>query len=216
MVYTTRRPHEQAKNPPTIIVLHGFGADEYDLLPIASHLDPSLLVISIQAPIELHWGGYAWYNLEQTPEGLRGDNPTRILSEESLIESLPEIVAKESGDLQNIFILGFSQGAAMAFSLIGRHDLSELRMKIHGVIILSGYVPDDVRAVIIHKDLSEIPFFISHGTYDELIPIQALENSTAILEHTGSKIFAKEYETGHGLTEETVSDIRNWMKPLLR
>src|ERR1051325_8494878 len=103
-------------------MLHGYGADEYDLVSIASHLDPSLLTISIQAPIVLDWGGYAWYGLTQTPTGLRGDDESKKASEEKLIASLPEIIKKENGDPQNVFLLGFSQGTAMSYSLLGRYN----------------------------------------------------------------------------------------------
>jgi phospholipase/carboxylesterase len=216
MIYTISQPSSQNTTPPTLIIMHGYGADEFDLLPIASHLDPSLLTISIQAPIELDWGGYSWYHLEQTPEGLRGDHTTRKESEELLIKSLPEIITNENGNPKNIYFMGFSQGAAMCYSLLGRHDLAQLGLLVRGCIILSGYVPDDVRDLLLKKDLSKIPFFLSHGKYDELIDPRAMHNAQTILEHAQVKIFAKEYETGHGLTEETVSDLRDWIQSLLK
>jgi len=216
MNYTIRRPKtESSSPPPVLIIMHGYGADEFDLLPISSHLDPSLLTISIQAPLELDWGGYSWYHLEQTPEGLRGDHATRIQSEELLVKELPEIIKKEKGDPNNVYLMGFSQGAAMCFSLIGKYDFSKIGLRIRGVIILSGYVPDDVRESLLNKNLSDIPFFLSHGKHDELIDPRAMHNSQTILEHAHAKIFAKEYETGHGLTEETVSDLREWIQSLV-
>src|SRR5207302_9286913 len=112
MIYTIRPPKTESPSPPPVlIIMHGYGADEFDLLPIASHLDPSLLTISIQAPIELDWGGFSWYHLEQTTEGLRGDHTTRIQSEELVIKSLPEIIANLNGNPKNIFLMGISQGA---------------------------------------------------------------------------------------------------------
>lgn len=216
MNYVTNPPKQQSTpHAPVLIVLHGYGADEYDLMPIASQLDRSLLVISLQAPTELTWGGYSWYHLEQTSSGLHGDHTTRIESEELLIKELPEIIAKENGDPKNIYLMGFSQGAAMCYALIGRHDLFNIGIRVRGVMALSGYVPDDVREPLLKKDLSDTPFFLSHGKYDELIPLRAMHNAQSILEHTRAIIIAKEYETGHGLTEETVSDIRNWLNKLL-
>lgn len=216
MIYSIRRPKtENSSPPPVLIIMHGYGADEFDLLPIASHLDPSLLTISIQAPIELDWGGYSWYHLEQTPEGLRGDHATRIQSEKLLIKELPEVIGKEKGDPDKVYLMGFSQGAAMCFSLIGKYDFTEIGIQVRGVIILSGYVPDDVRESLLSKDLSHIPFFLSHGKYDELIDPRAMHNAQSILEHAQANFFAKEYETGHGLTEETVSDLRKWMQSLV-
>jgi len=214
--YTILKPRVITQtNPPVLVILHGYGADEFDLLPISSRLDPLLLTISIQAPIELAWGGYSWYHLEQTPSGLHGDHKTRIESEDLLIKELPRMIAKENGDPNNIYLMGFSQGAAMCYAIIGRHDLINIGLSVRGVMALSGYVPDDVRESLLHKDLSDIPFFLSHGIGDELIPPRAMHNAQSILELAGAKTFAKEYETGHGLTEETVSDLRNWLEKQL-
>jgi phospholipase/carboxylesterase len=201
--------------PPTLVIMHGYGADEFDLLPMASHLDPSFLTISLQAPMALDWGGYSWYDLFQTTDGLRGDHETRLKSEDLVLKALPEIIKKENGNPECIYLMGFSQGAAMCFSLIGRYDLAKIGLRTKAVIILSGYVPDDVRDPLLEKNLSQVPFFLSHGTYDELIDPRAMHNAVSILEHTGAKTFSKEYKTGHGLTEETVSDLRNWMNNLL-
>jgi len=210
--YTTRKPSKSGTSaPPVLIILHGYGADEFDLLPIASKLDPQFLAISIQAPIELGWGGYAWYHLEQTPNGLKSDSESRIASENLLAQSLADIIKKEGGDPNQIYLMGFSQGSAMCYSLIGRHDFEKLGLKVRGVIIMSGYIPEDVIEPLQKKDLSSIPFFLSHGIHDDLIPPIAMKVANDILEKAGAKTYAKEYEIGHGLTEETVSDIRKWL-----
>jgi len=212
MKYTVRQPANKPSSlPPVLIILHGYGADEFDLLPIASQLDPFFLAISIQAPIPLDWGGYAWYELTQTPTGLRGDDKSRKESEEKLVNELHQIILKEGGDLNQVYLMGFSQGAAMCYSILGSHDLLEQGITVRGVIAISGYIPEDVKEPLRKKDLSQIPFFLSHGSADELIPPVAMHKAKIILEEAGAKTFANEYETGHGLTEETVSDIRNWM-----
>ena len=214
--YTTKHPEIAGKTPPPVLVmLHGYGADEFDLLSIASQLDTSLLTISLQAPTKLNWGGYSWYDLTQTSTGLKGDDESRIISENFILESLPEIIAKEVGDPTNIFLLGFSQGTAMCYSLIGRHELSEIGITLRGVIALSGYIPNDVKELLRKKHLAPVPFFLSHGTFDELIPAFAMHEAQKILEEAGAKTFVKEYEIGHGLTEETVSDIRNWIETVI-
>ncbi len=216
MNYTTHKPQNPSTSlPPVLIILHGYGADEFDLIPIAAKLDPQFLTISIQAPIKLGWSGYAWHHLEQTTSGLKSDNKSRIESEALLMESLPEIIKKEGGDPNQVYLMGFSQGSAMCYSLIGRHDFDKLGLKVRGVIIMSGYIPEDVIEPLRKKDLSSIPFFLSHGLHDDLIPPIAMKVAIDILEKTGAKTFAKDYEIGHGLTEETVSDIRKWIQTVV-
>jgi len=162
MNYAIRRPKTSDPHPPVLIILHGYGADEFDLLPIASQLDPSFLAISIQAPIKLSWGGYAWYELNQTPTGLVGNEESRKKSEEMLLTELPRIIAKEGGDPNQIYLMGFSQGAAMSYSLMGCHDLKEQSLIVRAVIIMSGFIPIEVIEELSKKDLSEIPFFLYH------------------------------------------------------
>lgn len=216
MNYTTHKPQNPSTSlPPVLIILHGYGADEFDLIPIAAKLDRQFLTISIQAPIKLGWSGYAWHHLEQTTSGLKSDNKSRIESEALLMESLPEIIKKEGGDPNQVYLMGFSQGSAMCYSLIGRHDFDKLGLKVRGVIIMSGYIPEDVIEPLRKKDLSSIPFFLSHGLHDDLIPPIAMKVAIDILEKTGAKTFAKDYEIGHGLTEETVSDIRKWIQTVV-
>ena len=213
--FTTLKPRiGTSALPPVLVMLHGYGADEFDLLSIASQLDPKFLAISLQAPTKLSWGGYSWYTLTQSAEGISGDDESRIISEKLILESLPKIITSEGGDPANIFLLGFSQGTAMCYSIIGKYDLKQSGLTIRGVIALSGYIPNDVKDLIKKRDLSSIPFFQSHGVFDELIPAFAMHEATEILEFAGAKTFAKEYEIGHGLTEETVSDIRKWMESL--
>ncbi|MDP4219771.1 MAG: hypothetical protein Q8896_04985 [Bacteroidota bacterium] len=208
---TFSRQSNQDTPPPVLVILHGYGADEHDLLPLAQHFDPKLLTVSIQAPITLDWGGYAWYHLTQTAAGLGGDDESRMQSEQLLFDELPKIISEVGGDPTQVYLLGFSQGAAMCYSLLGRHDLSTKGINLLGVIILSGYVPDDVKETLRRKNLSNIPFFLSHGSADPLVPVISMYEALSILEEAGAKTFSKEYEIGHGLTEETVSDVRNWM-----
>src|SRR5438445_12690098 len=53
----------------TLVLLHGYGADEHDLLPIAHELDPRLRAVSLQAPLSLGGGMRAWFNLSQDARG---------------------------------------------------------------------------------------------------------------------------------------------------
>src|SRR5919201_6272851 len=97
----------------TLVLLHGFGADEHDLLPLAPELDPRLRVVSLQAPIALDFGGRAWFNLEQTPDGFAFD-PAEVDEAARLAREAIEEVAQSS---PRPVLGGFSQGAGMALSV---------------------------------------------------------------------------------------------------
>jgi phospholipase/carboxylesterase len=214
MNFIVSKPKESEDPVPTLIIMHGYGADEYDLLPITSDLEKKFLTISLQAPIELTWGGYAWYHLEQTVEGLRGDDATRHESEKLLLNNLPQILNENNADPSNIYLMGFSQGAAMAYSLIGKYDLGSYGMNVHAVIAMSGYIPNDIEKDLQSKKLQGLPVFISHGEYDDLISPQSLKKAERVLKDAGASVTAKLYLTGHGITEDTISDINQWLSVL--
>jgi len=216
LTYVSRKSTVQGKQAPTVIVMHGYGADELDLLPIINHLGIELNVISLQAPYALPFGGYAWYHLEQTVNGLHADDTSRQQSESLLLEELPAILKSESLSSENVYLMGFSQGAAMSYSLLGAHDLSTVGIAVQGVVALSGYIPRDVIPKFKNKKFEGFPLFISHGEYDELIPSIALDEAKVLLEEQGANVTAKVYPVGHGLTEETVSDLSNWLEVTLQ
>lgn len=189
--------------------MHGYGADEHDLLPIAKQLEGNYNYISIQAPIELDWGGFAWYHLTQTITGFHGDDASRHESEKKVVDFLRR--QKEGGKLGDVILMGFSQGAAMSYSLLANDDFHSLGLNLKAIIALSGYIPLDARAKLSEKKLNALPVFISHGLYDDLIPPQALDSAKELLEKQGASVTAKTYEVGHGLTEETIADINKFL-----
>ncbi len=212
MKYVIQKSEQIGGKPPVLVIMHGYGADEYDLISIASHLPRRLLVISLQAPIPLSWGGYSWYHLSQTATGLHGDNPSRHESEELIVKELAGTIEKNGGDQKNVYLLGFSQGSAMCYSLIGRQNLEDVGIIIKGIAALSGYIPADVIPFIEKKDLSSIPFFLAHGEHDDLIPREAMQQAERVLTAKNAKVTAKLYEVGHGITDDTISDLNTWFR----
>ena len=61
--YIIREPKIASKNPPLLILLHGYGSNEHDLFSFAEELSKDLLIVSAQAPISIGNGGYAWYSI---------------------------------------------------------------------------------------------------------------------------------------------------------
>lgn len=209
--YTATPPKAASEGKqPVLIVLHGYGADEFDLLPLAERLPGNHRIISIQAPLTLPWGGYAWYHLTQTATGhIRGDDFSRQKSEEILTKELAFIIRKENGDPNNVTLMGFSQGAAMIYALLSRHDLASLGIHVQQALCLSGYVPKDCS--FDGKDLKGLKVFMSHGEMDELIDPAALGEAEKILTKAGADVAAKSYKIGHGISEATLGDIIEWI-----
>src|SRR5438552_6468259 len=97
----------------TLVLLHGYGADENDLLPLAHELDPRLRAVSLQGPLSLGGPMRAWFNLSQDAHGISFEPEEARAGLRAATEAVEEI-ARQS---PRPFLLGFSQGAAMALGV---------------------------------------------------------------------------------------------------
>ena len=196
-------------------MLHGYGADARDLFSLVDELNPKLLAISIQAPIELPFGGYAWYHLEQTATGLREDPTSRAATEELLASELLEIIHESGGSPSNIFLLGFSQGTAMVYGLLARGNLAMRGLTLRGVAALSGYVPDHIQPMLRDSRFVQLPIFIGHGELDGIVPVKASEIAEELLQDSQSILTNKLYPIAHGISPEELDDLAQWMDAII-
>src|SRR4051812_35282580 len=175
---TVELPPQQPGLDRTLILLHGFGADEHDLLPIGHELDPRLRVVSLQAPIALDFGGRAWFNLQQTPQGFAFDAAEVAEGARLALEAVEEIARSSPRPL----LCGFSQGAGMALSVaLARPGLSS------GVLVLSG-VPPRAQEPPAPAALHGLPAFVAHGVHDPLVPVEVGRATRDLLQQLGADV----------------------------
>lgn len=193
---------------PTIIMLHGRGADENDLLGLSEYLDKRLLVISVRAPYRFPWsGGYTWYEVLDvgTPE------PTMFAeSYKRLLEFTDDALRQYPIDSSRLFLLGFSMGTVMSYALL----LTE-PARFKGVSANSGYVPEGTPLEFRWDALGGKSLFIAHGVHDPIIPVDFGRRAKQLFEKTNADLTYREYPMGHQISEESLDDIVNWLSPQL-
>jgi phospholipase/carboxylesterase len=173
----THRVRKAAIHAPLLVLLHGYGSNEDDLFGLVPYLDSRFTIVSLRGP-HAYPPGYGWYDLEFTPNGIVRDE-ARIESSAALIEQCIEAaVSVYQCDASQVFLLGFSQGAAMTLQLfLTRPE------KLKAAVALSGHVPDvgwNARAA--DSALTQKPIFVGHGTADPVVPIAAGRDARAKLE----------------------------------
>lgn len=202
-------PTKTADKYPAIIALHGRGTDEHDLAPLVFSLGlVDALVISPRAPRPFEFGGgFAWYDLGE--EGVPHPE-TFHASLDLLRRFIAEIKAGYALDPDRIILLGFSQGTVMAYAAaLLDPDL------FRGIAALSGYIPQRSGLVFSLERLGVLSAFISHGTYDQVIPVRLGRESAELLKRAGVRVEYREYPMGHEVREETLRDLSAWTKNLL-
>lgn len=193
---------------PTVIMLHGRGADEEDLIGLAEHYDPRLLVLSVRAPYPFSFGGgYTWYDVGTvgTP-----DPAMFRLSYDRLSHFLDDAIHGYPVDPSQVHLLGFSMGSVMAFALsLTRPEL------LRGVIAISGYVPEGTHLSLRWRDIGNVAFFIGHGTEDPVIPIEFARRAKRLFDDSAASVTYREYAMGHQISEDSIRDSALFMQGLL-
>jgi len=189
----------------TLVLLHGYGADERDLLPIAHELDPRLRAVSLQGPIALGGPMRAWFNLSQDATGrISFDAQEARAALKTVTATVEEIAAQSPRPL----LLGFSQGAGIALGVgLLRPDL------VAGVVSLSGVARAlEDRDHAPAEKLRGFPVFAAHGLFDPLIPIPLARSLRDTLTSLGVSVSWHEYPMGHMVVREEIEAARSWLK----
>jgi phospholipase/carboxylesterase len=203
------QPPRAAKPSGTLVLLHGYGADQNDLLPLAHELDPALRAVSLQAPHSLGGSARAWFNLQQTPRGFAYDK-AEVEAALALAAEAVEEIGRTAGERP--LLLGFSQGAALALSVaLTRPGL------VRGVLSFSGLPPSlDEDKLGPAAELRGLPVFAAHGQVDPLIPLEMGRLLRGALVEKGLAVEWHEYAMGHQVIEQELLDARSWMAGVLR
>ena len=186
--------------PPMLVLLHGFGANEQDLLPMAARLDGRLAVASIRGPYQIRPGSYAWVN-GNTADEL--DNARRMV-----IECIDQAADSMGADRGRVYLAGFSQGAMLTLAVA----LTEPE-KIAGAAVLSGRLVAAVRDN--HAALERLrgfPILVTHGTDDQQIPIRSAHDIRQALKPMGMSVDYHEFESGHYISDFNVSVLNQWLQ----
>jgi phospholipase/carboxylesterase len=201
-------PTSAGKNFPTIIALHGRGANENDLVPLVLALELSdVMLVTPRAPFAFPYGGHAWYNLGQ--EGV--PDPETFRTSLGLFQKfVDEVKAAYPVDSERLILLGFSQGTVIAYAT-ALLDPSAFR----GVAALSGYIPHRSGVPLQLSKLTGFPVFVSHGSNDMMMPVRFGRESAELLNHTGADVTYREYHMGHEVTEDVIRDLKKWVREIL-
>lgn len=198
---------------PTLLTLHGRGANALDLLGLAPHLcGGKLLVICPQGPLETPLApdmmGYAWY-----PMSLGGppDLEAILSSQKQLANFLDECLKRYPIDREKLAVLGFSQGGVMAYSLAlaGPERFAALA-------VLSSWLPRELVARLkTPLAVERLPVLVQHGRQDSMIEVGRARDSAERLRELRLPLTYKEYDMGHEIRSENLMDLSAWLNEKL-
>lgn len=195
---------QKGKHPSksTLLLLHGTGGTETDLLPLAGHIDPEASLLSVRGNV-LENGMPRFFR--RLAEGVF-DEEDLIFRTKELNEFLDEAAVKYEFDRNNIVAVGYSNGANIAGSLLFHYQNA-----IKAAILHHPMVP---RRGVELPDLTGKSVFIASGTNDPICPAEESKELQSLLQKAGAKVELHWENSGHQLTMGEVEAAARWYKKI--
>jgi phospholipase/carboxylesterase len=209
LIHTLYEPSGAGPHP-TILALHGRGANALDLIGLAPYVcDGKFLAICPQGPLETPIGpnamGYSWY-----PMSMGGPpNVEAILSSRKRLQQfLDECLKRYPIDPRKSVLVGFSQGGVMAHSLA----LADPQ-RFAALAVLSSWLPEELLPRLsIPDSVQSLPTLIQHGSDDPMIQVGRARDSVERLRQLRVPLTYREYDMGHEITAKSLTDLSAWLE----
>jgi len=213
MASLTQVERAASGDPEGLLILHhGRGTDERDLIGLADFIDPEkrLRVVSPRAPLQLPGSpGYHWYLVPRVGY----PDPETFEAARAALAELHDELWEESGIGPGRTVLGgFSMGAVMSYTMA----LSAERPSVAGILAFSGFVPTVEGWEPALADRTETRAFVSHGRRDPVIGIDFAERARELLTEGGLDVTYRESDLGHQIDPAHLREAGAWLGEVLR
>lgn len=192
---------------PLLVMLHGYGSNEKNLMGLAPALDARLRVVSVRAPLVLAPEMYGWFPIEFTATGIEVDREAASQVADRFAEFLQKLIETLQPTGEKAFLMGFSQGSVMSYLTAFRNPAL-----LHGVLALSGQLPDArPEAEAMPTGLADVPFLVQHGLFDDVLPVEKGRQADAWLRDRIADYTYREYPMAHQIDQESLEFMASWL-----
>jgi phospholipase/carboxylesterase len=208
---------ESGRNPQAAVIwLHGLGADGHDFEAIVPELRLPKAVRFVfphapVRPVTINNGMRmrAWYDIFQFGGG--PEDEAGIRASQGLLGELISQERNKGIAAKSIVLAGFSQGGAIALQAALRYP-----ERLGGLLALSTYLPlAEKLAQETSPQNQDLPIFMAHGSYDDIIPLRRAEQSKDLLVKAGYPVDWRTYPMPHSVCPEEIRDIAQFLLRIL-
>jgi phospholipase/carboxylesterase len=174
-----------------LILLHGWMGDENSMWMLARRMSPDYTILAPRGLFPVAEGGYSWRQIIPGTWGMASLEELRP-SAEALLAFVDDWSTSAGINSGQFDLMGFSQGAAMAYTLAFLYP-----QQVRRLAALSGFIPEAGEAVLATQQFSGKPVFIAHGRQDKLIPVEQARRAAMLLKVAGAQVTYCESDAGH-------------------
>jgi phospholipase/carboxylesterase len=193
---------------PTLIALHGWGANAHDLLGLAPFVaNGRFLMLCPQGPFEVPLGpvsGYGWYPIRA---GSAPDENAVETAAGETAQFIDDALGRYPVDRRKLVVLGFSQGGTIAYSLAIRQP-----ERFAALVGVSTWFPEYLKERAQNREaLERLPTLVQHGRTDNMIEIARARQSVENIRALRLPLTYREYDCGHEITADGINDLSRFL-----
>ncbi len=179
-----------------LIMIHGRGADARDILSIASHLNVQQYALFAPEATNNTWYPYSFMAPSE-------QNEPWLSSALDLVKETVDAATEQGISAENIYFLGFSQGACLALEFVARNA-----KKYGGIVALTGgFIGDKIDQENYSGNFNGTPIFMGTGNPDPHVPLERVRESAIILEKMNAKVHLKVYDgKAHSVSQDEINE----------
>jgi phospholipase/carboxylesterase len=204
--WTMRVRHAAQEPARFMLLLHGWTGDENSMWVFARKFPPDMWIAAPRAPHAAEEGGYSWRALQPGTWGLPTLSDLKPAAN-SLIRLVDDISASIGVDASRFDVAGFSQGGALTNLLTLLYP-----ERVRKTAVLAGFMPGGVDELLKRRVLRDKPFFVAHGTQDDLVPLERAQESIDMLKKAGAQVIFCEAEVGHKVSVDCLRGLETFFK----
>jgi phospholipase/carboxylesterase len=203
--WTFRLRRAQARPERLLILLHGWMGDENSMGVLAHNLTPSYTILSPRAPFKAPEGGYSWREIKPGTWGMASLEDLQPAAE-ALLAFVDEWSIMAGMNPLQFDLMGFSQGAALAYSLILLHP-----ERVRRLAALAGFIPGGGEAWLSPQRFAGKAVFVSHGRQDDMVPVDQARRAVALLKEAGAQVSYCESDSAHKISKECLRAMEKFL-----
>lgn len=190
--------YEQGTNGKTLIMLHGTGGDEYDLIPLGKHIDPHANILSIRGNVQEYGMPRFFKRLAMGVFDMESLNEET----ENLTNFIKESAINYAFNLKLTTVVGYSNGANIASSILLTYS-----SPFKNAILFRAMVPKHEEA---NNQLTDVSILMISGKHDQTVPQNDPESLKLSFEQRKASVELHWVEEGHQLTRDELEYAKHW------
>jgi phospholipase/carboxylesterase len=200
--FMVKEPDRMSSETRIMLLLHGHLGNEKVMWVLTKPIPDNYILLAPRAPVKLGPDQYSWHEITSQWPTL---NAYQDITDQ-LLGQVDQYVANKKLDINHYDLMGFSQGAVLAYALAILHP-----QKIGKVAALAGFLPQVWRDQLSDEIVKRKSFFIAHGNQDDIVPIDKARSAAEWLNQNGAQVTFCAADTGHKLSSNCFEGLRKFL-----